>query len=175
MRPHLYLRGIPASGYAEKIRVLALAEEVHERVHILEPANPSEMERLAAAYDIGLSGEPSGTPNNAIALGNKLFSYLLAGIPMLLSDSLAHREFVKELGQAACLFDSDDCNDLAYSMDLWLDHPADLAEARKAAHLLGQNRFNWEIEQVKLIDVVDRTLGRPLSGVNPTLTLGTKN
>ncbi len=164
-RPHLYLRGRPAQGFLDSISALADAEGVDKQVHILPLGSPCEMERLAGAYDIGYSGEPGGTPNNAIALGNKLFSYLLAGLPMLLSDSPAHRAFGPDLGQSARLFAAGDFEDLARGMDEWLTEPAVLARAREAAWRLGQSRFNWEVEKVKLISSVERAMNRDESRV----------
>ena len=132
--------------------------ESSEHVHILPPALPSEMERLAALYDVGLSGEPGHTMNNRLALGNKLFSYLLAGLPAVLSDIPAHRAFSRELGDAAQLYSTDDAASLATAFDALLLDPAKLAAARAAAFHLGQSRFNWEAEQSVLLNRIRTTL-----------------
>jgi len=157
-RPHLHLRGTPAAGFLDHLRKIAGEADAVDRLHVLPPAAPSEMERLAAAYDVGLSGEPGHTANNRIALGNKLFSYLLAGIPALISDTPAHRAFAAEAGGAARLYPVDDAVSLAAALDTLLGDPASLAAARNAAWRLGQERVNWDVEQAKLLSCVAAAL-----------------
>jgi glycosyltransferase involved in cell wall biosynthesis len=154
-RPHLYLRGTPATGFVEQLRVIAAEVGVSDHVHILPPSAPSEMERLAALFDIGLVGETGYTPNRKIALTNKLFSYLLAGIPAVLSSIPAHREIAQDLGPAARLYAVDDAECLAAALDHYLSDAKQLSAARVAAYELGQRKYNWEIEQHKLIAAVD--------------------
>ena len=74
-------------------------------LHFLPPAPPSEMERLAAVHDVGLVGETGHTPNRKIALTNKQFTYLLAGIPLVMSDIPAHRVFIPTWRSGATLPD----------------------------------------------------------------------
>ena len=160
--PHLYLRGTPARGFVDRLRAIAAKSDVADRLHFLPPAAPSEMERLASVHDVGLSGEPGHTPNNKIALGNKLFTYLLAGVPLVMSDTPAHRIFIRELGAAAQLYRTDDADDLAATLDALLLDRGVLANARKAAFHLGQSRFNWDIEKIGMINCVASSLGSAL-------------
>lgn len=157
-KPHLYLRGVPKPGYMEKLCAIAESEGAAGRIHVLPMAQPSSLERLAAAYDIGLSGEECGTKNSGIALSNKLFSFLLAGLPLAMSASPANLAFAKELGQAARIFPVGDADALADILDAWLGRPEELAAARKAAWVLGQRRFNWDVEKQTYIAAIERVL-----------------
>jgi glycosyltransferase involved in cell wall biosynthesis len=124
-----------------------------ERLHILPPAPPSEMERLAADYDIGFVGETGHTANRQIALTNKLFSYLLAGLPCVMSDIPAHRQISHEVDAVASLFTPDDPEALSNALDRFLLDSAKFAAARRSAFELGQRRFNWDVEKRQLIDL----------------------
>ena len=157
-RPHLYLRGTPAAGFLGYLRTIATESGVADRLHVLPPAVPSEMVRLAAVYDLGLSGEPGHTGNNKIALGNKLFTYLLAGIPAVISDVSAHRDIAPTMGDAARLYPVDAPAGLATALDTLLGDPEALASARTAAWQLGQERFNWDLEQDNLLGCVSTAL-----------------
>jgi glycosyltransferase involved in cell wall biosynthesis len=155
-KPHLYLRGFISDAYRQRLVALARAEGVEDRLHLLPPAPPEQMERLAATYDLGLVAENGATPNRRIALTNKLFTYALAGIPMLLSDIPAHRQILAEAGEAAVLFSVEDSASLAEALDFYLDAaPGALARAREAAFQLGQEHWNWEKEQRSLIALVN--------------------
>lgn len=163
-RPHLYLRGTPASGFIERLQTMAAAASAADRLHILSPAAPSEMERLAASYDVGFSGEPGHSRNNRTALGNKLFTYLLAGLPVVMSDIPAHRAFAPEAGDAARVYITGDADSLAAALDSLLGDPPLLAAARAAAFRLGQMRFNWDVEKAKLVEKVGAVLASRYDG-----------
>lgn len=158
-RPHLVLRGNQAAGYIDQL--LRLAEEcsVPDRLHVLAPAAPREMEKLSAQHDLGLVGETGHTPNHRIALANKLFSFLLAGVPVLLSDIPAHRAIAGDLGTAARLYAVDEPVSLAAAIDgFLLADGAVLAAARSHALAIARDRFNWDREQGVLLDAVARAV-----------------
>lgn len=158
-RPHLVLRGVPSPGYRTALESLATLHGVEDHLHWHDPAPPETMVRLAAVHDIGLVAETGLTPNHRIALANKLFTYALAGVPMLLSDIPAHRQILVEAGAAAQLFAVEDPASLAAALDHWLDAPpAVLASARNAAYKLGQECWNWEKEQRRLVETIMNAL-----------------
>jgi glycosyltransferase involved in cell wall biosynthesis len=160
-RPHLYLRGRPAAGFLDRLRKIAAENDVADRLHILPPAAPVEMVRLAGHYDLGFSGEPGHTANNKIAVGNKIFTYLLAGAPTVMSDVPAHRNIAAVTGEASRLYASESSTALADELDALLGDPDKLASARKAAWQLGQGHFNWDVEQGKLLKLIVAALGSP--------------
>lgn len=141
----LQLRGQPAAGYA--------AQLPDARIGWLDSAAPAEMVRLSASHRIGLGVELRTPENRNLCLTNKIFTYLLAGTPVLLSDTAAHRRLLPELGAAAALADLNDAAAIAAAIRQ-LDTPA----ACEAAWSLGQSRFNWDLEQNILLDAVRRVL-----------------
>ncbi|MFZ0408434.1 MAG: hypothetical protein WAM11_10030 [Cyanobium sp.] len=158
-RPHLYLRGFISDAYRQSLVALARAGGVEDRLHLLPPAPPEQMERLAATYDLGLVGETGATPNRRIALTNKLFTYALAGVPAVISDIPAHRSIQVEADGAVHLFSCDDAASLAAGLDAWLAAPpVVLAEARAIAYRLGQEAWNWETEKQILLHKVAAAL-----------------
>ena len=158
-RPHLYLRGNPAAGYADRLRALASAAGVGDCIHLLPPERPSQMERLASHYDIGFVGETGATPNHRIALANKLFTYVLAGIPTVASDIPAHQWLAQRLGPAMRLYPVESGEGLASAIDGYLaDGGATLAQARAHAYALGQQSLNWDVEKAVLVRKVEEVL-----------------
>ena len=157
--PHLHLRGFLSTAYRDQLLSLAHSLSVVQQLHFHPPAPPEQMERLAASYDVGLVAETGLPPNRRIALTNKLFSYALAGIPILLSDIPAHRQIQSEAGQAVRLFRVEDSTSLAEALDGWLDAPPEvLAGARSAAYRLGQEYWNWDVEHQRLLKQIDQAL-----------------
>jgi glycosyltransferase involved in cell wall biosynthesis len=152
------LRGDATREFVDELRKLAAHHGISDHLHILPLAPPHQMSALAAEYDVGLCGEIGHTPNRRIALTNKQFIYLLAGIPVLMSDIPAHRGFENEAVGAVELYDTDDAMSLAQAIDRVLEHPERLAAMRAAAWRLGEMRFNWGVDAKRLIETVRRTL-----------------
>jgi glycosyltransferase involved in cell wall biosynthesis len=157
-RPHLYLRGEAAPGYQRNLEGLASELGVADHLHFLPPGPPDEMVALAAPYDVGLVGEIGHTFNRRIALTNKQFTYLLAGLPVLMSDVPGHSAFADLAQGAAFLYRTEDPSSLADAMDALLLDEAVLAAARERARLLGQNEFCWEKDQEVLLETIDAAL-----------------
>jgi glycosyltransferase involved in cell wall biosynthesis len=159
-RPHLYLRGTAVAGFVDRLEEIAAGCGAAGRLHILPPDEPDKMVRLAASYDIGLVGENGKTRSRAIALTNKLFTFLLAGIPAVMSDIGAHRAFAAEAGMTEHLYPTDDAEALAAMIDRLLGDPARLAAARAKAHRLGRDQYNWDRECGALLKTVRQALER---------------
>lgn len=157
-RPHLYLRGHPAAGYVEQLERLAVETGAEGRMHILPPAEPNQMEKLAVDYDLGLASEIRASRNREICLTNKLFSFLLAGLPPLMSATAAQTQFAEEADLADLIYPIDDSTALAALIDRLLGNPARLAALRKHVWRLGQERFNWERECKKVKRLAEQVL-----------------
>ena len=153
-RVHLHLRGTPLPQYLQVLLDLAKRLGVFERIHFHPPAEPDDMVRLANMYDIGLVAEPGQTPARRVGLTNKLFTYVLAGIPCVASNIPSHRAIAGQFGDAMTLYGANDPAALAQAVDAYAADVARLRSVRRAAYRLGQERFNWECERGKLLDCV---------------------
>lgn len=158
-KPTLYLQGVLAAGYREELDSLLASLGLQGRVHLLPPVLPDELVPLAAGYDAGIASEMADdSPNRAVALSNKLFTYLLAGIPVLASDTPGQAEFAAACGDAVQLYPQRDSAALARLMDAMLEDPQYLRHLREQAWRLGQQRYHWEKEQAPLVQSVARVL-----------------
>ena len=68
------------------------------------------------------------------------------------------------MGEAARLYPVDDPAGLAAALDTLLGDPASLASARNAAWRLGQERFNWDVEQATFLSCVTAALDTDVYG-----------
>jgi glycosyltransferase involved in cell wall biosynthesis len=159
-RPTLYLQGTPMAGYCEMLTDLASARGVSGRLTFLPPARSGELVGLAAQYDAGMALEPGTTENNQLALSNKIFTYVLAGAPVLASETSAQSRLAAEMDGALFLCAVRDAGSLARAIDNLFASPGTLALARETAWRLGQSRFNWEREGSKVLGLVSRCLER---------------
>lgn len=157
-RPNLFLRGNLSPGYEKVLTALAEQLGIGDRLRFLVPAPPGDMVSLAAEYDIGLATEVSTTANRDICLTNKIFTYLLAGLPVLATDTAAQSEIASGMSGAVFVYPQQGAQNLALRMDELLLSPHQLAHARQAAWQIGQVRFNWDVEQAILLRLVESAL-----------------
>jgi glycosyltransferase involved in cell wall biosynthesis len=151
----LHLRGRWHSGYDHELHQVAAAAGVDaDAIHSHAPANPADMVRLAATYDVGLALETVRTPNRRIALTNKIFTYLLAGIGTLATRTPAQGDLAGEFAGAAQFYAPGDVDGAARILKDWLAEPERLETARRRAWQLGETRYNWDVEKHTYLRVI---------------------
>jgi hypothetical protein len=149
----LDIRGSNRWGHGDTLQSMARDLGIGDRVRVMPLAPPREMVQLAAQYDLGLSLETDVSESRRLCLTNKIFTYLLAGVPVMMSDTPAQRALAPQLGVAASVVSLADPDGIAASLDRLAAAPA-LAEAREKAARLGRERYNWDREQGVLLDAV---------------------
>lgn len=155
-RVTLDIRGSDRWGHGDRLMALARELGIADRVSLLPMAAPQEMVRLAADYDIGLSLETDVSENRRVCLTNKIFTNLLAGVPVLLSDTPAQDALLPELGAAARIVSLADPVGIAAVLDRLAGSPEARSEARDTAWRLGRERYNWDVEKAALLGSVER-------------------
>ncbi|WP_366656153.1 glycosyltransferase [Fodinicurvata sp. EGI_FJ10296] len=96
-------------------------------------------------------------PNSEIALPNKLFEYMHAGIPSIVSDSAAMKAFVAE-HDIGCVFESGNSESLSAQIEICLDRVR--SDLGWRDHILAASRrFNWEIQEDTLARIYDSYVG----------------
>jgi glycosyltransferase involved in cell wall biosynthesis len=146
------LRGHVSDDYRRKLESLTEGSQV--KLGFLAPDAPDTMVAHAAGYTAGLALEKRQPMNRDICLTNKAFTFLLAGIPVILSRTLAQEALARELGHAAQLVDLASPAESSASLASWLDAPELQAHAREKSFQLGREKFNWDHEKQKLLDLV---------------------
>jgi glycosyltransferase involved in cell wall biosynthesis len=136
---------------AESARSLGVAD----RLHLLEPVPPHEVSSFLATADVGLI-PLLHYGSHEMALTNKLFEYLHAGIPVVVSDCQAQAEFVREHGTGT-VHRAEDPVDLARAVREALARNDELRAASSDEALLA--RYSWEGQEPTLVEVYAGLLG----------------
>jgi glycosyltransferase involved in cell wall biosynthesis len=100
------------------------------------------------------------TPNNLLGTPNKLFEYMSAGIPVIASDFPFIREVVED-ADCGLLVQPDDPGQIASAMDHLLHHPEVAARMGENGLRAARERYNWQLEERKLLSLYDEVLGKP--------------
>lgn len=157
----LHLRGRSQPGYLEDLQ--ALAARVAPRLVLTahDPCTPDVLIDRCRAYDVGLAVEPGFSANNRLALSNKAFTYILAGLAVVFTDTPGQRPLADDLGAGAWLYQPGDVAALARGLERWARDPQLLAQAKTAAWDAARRRWHWEhpAERGALLAAVRRVVG----------------
>lgn len=98
-RFRLTIRG-PArdEGFLAELRASIVRVGVSGRVNVRRPIPTADLVEAASAFDIGLMVLPGHSVHNALALPNKLFEYMMAGLALGVTDLPEMANLVEETG-----------------------------------------------------------------------------
>jgi glycosyltransferase involved in cell wall biosynthesis len=140
----IHLRGQPWADYLGTLQQLAAAAAPAVQIVHHDVAHPAAMLDLCRGYDAGLAVEPGFSRNNLLALSNKALTYILAGLPVVLTDTPGQHALAEDLGEGAIVYRSGDIDALAAGLARWAGDKAQLAAAKAAAWEAAKRRWHWE-------------------------------
>lgn len=151
----LALRGQWSPGYEDAFRGQAEKLGVADRIRHLDLVPPDELIPRTAQHDVGLALEqPSVSTNRTICLTNKLFTYLLAGVPFVATDTPGQRPVVEALPEVARLY-------APGKVEAFSERVAELLDASglgEKALQAAREQYCWEVEQSAFLRVVNDVL-----------------
>ena len=147
----IVMMGEDRVGTQAQLEALIAREGVTDRVKIISPVAYTELLDWTASADIGLTVyNPDYSKNVQMMLPNKLFEYLMAGLPILTSSIESIAEIVKDfdIGQ---IVSSLEPQDIATAINtIFADREA-LSRMSCNALNAAQSELCWEHELPKLI------------------------
>jgi len=148
----------------EKTRIqleeLIASNGVADRVKIIPAVPYEELLDWTASADIGLTVfKPSYTRSIRYCLPNKLFEYLMAGLPVVSSELEAIAELLKtyDVGQ---ILPSLAPSDIGAAINSMLLDPVALARMHSNALAIARQEFHWEKEKQTIVQFYDAIVAR---------------
>jgi glycosyltransferase involved in cell wall biosynthesis len=106
-------------------------------------------------------------PNHMDAIrSNKLFEYMAAGLPVVVSDLPEWRDIVLGVG-CGLVVDPADPAAIAEALERLLTHPEEAEEMGLRGRAAVCDRFNWDGEGARLLSAYRRLLGEPAPRPEP--------
>ena len=121
-------------------------------IHFAGIIQPEELPAFVASFDVGLAIELATPYNRDICLTNKVFTYLLAGNAIILSETAMQTAFNKmyKVGEHFPINDKEVlCSKIQYYKD-----PANLKKQQLYNYQLAKELLNWEKESKKLLAII---------------------
>jgi glycosyltransferase involved in cell wall biosynthesis len=95
------------------------------------------------------------TPNHLRSEPNKLFEYMSAGLPVVVSDFPVWRAIVEE-AECGLMVDPFDVDAIASAMQWILDHPEEAEAMGRRGREAVESKWNWEGEGERLVELYRR-------------------
>jgi glycosyltransferase involved in cell wall biosynthesis len=152
--PGVHLCFVSDSGYVSSLRKLADTLGMGDRFHSLPYVPGAEVASFIRTADVGTHGLIH-YPNGEVAMPNKMFEYLHAGLPMVVSDVAEMKRFVDTHGIGA-VFEAENSGSCANAISLVLREKAKyIANITPAL----KEEFSWQRQAEKLKAIYDELLG----------------
>lgn len=125
------------------------------KINYYPPVPNAELLKFAAQFDVGLALEINEPFNREICLANKIFTYLLAGLATIASDTKAQQQFIGNHPGIGLCYHIGNVNQLKeYILNL-LNNKELLNTYKTNAYKLAQGTYNWELESLKFIQIIE--------------------
>jgi glycosyltransferase involved in cell wall biosynthesis len=147
----IVLMGVAVGTTASELEALIASEAVADRIKILPPVPYSELLNWTASADIGLIvNPPEYSLSVRMSLPNKLFEYLMAGLPVLASPLEAVADTIRtyDVGRVVPSFTP---KDIGMTINSMLADPVALARMRCNAQDAVKQDLCWEKEKRQLL------------------------
>jgi glycosyltransferase involved in cell wall biosynthesis len=159
---HFVVLGFGREHDLKSVRQWAKEEGLEDRVHLFPPRPPRELVQTAACATVGLIPIRLRTTSSLTGDTNKLFEYLMAGIPVAASDLPEIRRVVSAgrppVGE---FFDVTSPASIAEAVHRILADPEEYNARRLEARRLAIERYNWEAQEPTLLDAYRTILNGP--------------
>lgn len=121
-------------------------------ITILPPLPPKQLNLQICNYDIGLAIEPGKDLNNKIALSNKIWAYLQAGLYIVATNTPAQTLFAKEHKLCTEIIDFNQ-NQTMHKIEIIINNINNIRQQKPFRYKYAQ-QFCWENESQKLNSIL---------------------
>ena len=125
--------------------------DLHNRVIQLEPVPPEYVINAISSADVGIAPIENICLSYYYSMPNKIFEYLLAGLPVAVSNFPEMSRLVLE-NEVGVVFNPEDPDDIASSIKRILDDPELFKMLKRNVQVFSENN-HWDVEAVKLLNL----------------------
>lgn len=130
-----------------ELKALSAELNVGERIKFLGFVPLKELPCYTRGADIGFNLLEDINLSKSMALPNKLFEYIHAGVPVVATDTIENRQVVEKYGVGRCCKNNIESLKSAVEEIIKLDYSEKLEKA--------QQEFNWEKQESVLLNIVN--------------------
>jgi glycosyltransferase involved in cell wall biosynthesis len=143
-------------SFEQELKDLAARRGVAANVKFIAWVPYEEKERLSSQASMGVITYLPYS-NNTSCLPNKLFDYMLVGLPVIASHFPLYRQIV-EPNRCGILVDPSKPDQIARAMEYLIERPQEAREMGERGRRAVLEEYNWEKESERLLQIYDAVL-----------------
>jgi glycosyltransferase involved in cell wall biosynthesis len=156
----IVLMGKGVGSTPSELETLAIQEGNADQLKIIPPVPQDELLEWTVSADIGIIiSSPEYSRNTRVFLPNKLFEYMMAGLPVLSSPLIAIEEIINTY-HVGCVLTSLEPAAIAAEIQTMLADSTSLDYMHKSALCAAQQKFYWEKESHHLLQLYYNVLSK---------------
>lgn len=165
--PQAYFVFIGGGRLTASLTALSQRLGLSEQVHFIPTVSLADLPSYTASADIGVQPIENTCLNHFTTDSNKLFEYLIAGLPVVATDLPEIRRIVRSHDIGLLVRDCDD-QALSAALNRLVNEPR-LREQMAQNASLAASRLNWEQQEDQLVGLYRQVLGshRPATHARP--------
>ncbi len=123
-----------------------------DSVFLLPPVPSETLPEVTVSADVGLILFENTCLNHYYSLPNKLYEYMMAGLPIIASD---FPEMARIINNHNCgiLVDSTDAEAIASGIRVLVNSPDEMRQMGIRGRKASLDKYNWPVEEKKLVDL----------------------
>ena len=149
--PEVILVLLGVGNFEDEIAKLVTKLKLNGRVKILPTVEPDKVIYAISEADIGIAPFENTSLNYYYVMPNKVFEYLLAGLPIAVSNFPVMSKLVKE-HEVGVVFNPEDPEDIATSIKSILNDMELFKKLKRNVKVFSVNN-HWDVEVVKLLNL----------------------
>jgi len=153
---NVHLAMVSQGKYVNELAAKAAEMGMGERFHVHPYVPSDQVTSFIRTADVGIHGLVH-YPNAEVAMPNKMFEYLHAGLPLVVSDVASMRCFVEENGIGRS-FQAGDAGSCAEAIRFTL---ANNTELRRHISSPLKEKYSWEEQERKIQAIYEQLLSKP--------------
>jgi glycosyltransferase involved in cell wall biosynthesis len=133
--------------------LVALAAEIGlaDRVRFIDPVPPDRQVQDLGQFAVGILPYLPTTLNTYLGTPNKLFEYMMAGLPIVAGDLFEVRQIVRA-HDVGVVYEATNLGALVRAVNEMLASPEDMRRYGEAGMRAAAGQYNWEVQAAKLLE-----------------------
>jgi len=147
--------GFGADQYISSLRAEVETQGCSTRCAIADPVSPSEALELIAEADVGIALYRDTNRNNYYCAPNKIFEYMMCGVPIVCSAFPGLKSIVDE-HEVGLAVDPEDPADFASAINFLCSKQCNRAAMQQRATEVFRRKYRWEHQAEKIVCLFEK-------------------
>lgn len=132
---------------------LAVDPRYRARLFVHPAVSMADVRAWISGADVGVIAFEPINRNNVLGTPNKLFEYMAAGVPSVVSDFPEMRRIIADTGAGVTCEPGQPKSIAAAASNLLFEEPDRRADRSRRCRAAAVERYNWETEGAKIVDI----------------------